>query len=77
LWASTVLPLVTLDPGLSQFYQFDGTLVKMPVVEKILVKALMQLPSSDFTLCLYLVPYLEVPATLSHLAVTALVPNPP
>ena len=36
----------------------------MPIVEKILVKALMQLPSSDFSLCLYLVPYLEVKTAL-------------
>lgn len=47
-----------LDANLAllKFYQFEPAKAKLDVVTKVLVKALMQLPGSDFQLCLYLLP---------------------
>ena len=39
-----------------KLYQFQPELLKAPVVCKILTKALMQLPATDFLACTYLVP---------------------
>jgi len=47
-----------LDANLAllKFYQFQPAKAKLDMVTKVLVKALMQLPGSDFQLCLYLLP---------------------
>merc|ERR1712216_643241 len=47
-----------LDANLAllKFYQLDPSKSNLRVVTNILIKALMQLPNSDFNLCLYLIP---------------------
>ena len=47
-----------LDANLAllKLYQFQPAKAKLDVVTKVLAKALMQLPGSDFQLCLYLLP---------------------
>ena len=47
-----------LDANLAtlKLYQFHPAQLKAPVVAKILVKALMNLPNTDFLLCTYLIP---------------------
>ena len=47
-----------LEPNLAvlKLYQFHPEALKVPVVAKILVKALMNLPETDFLACTYLVP---------------------
>merc|ERR1712216_526657 len=47
-----------LDANLAlfKFYQFQPQIAKTDVVQQVLTKALMQLPQSDFNLCLYLLP---------------------
>lgn len=47
-----------LDANLSllRFYQFMPASTNVPILAKVLMKALMQLPSSDYKCCLHLVP---------------------
>ena len=47
-----------LEPNLAvlKLYQFHPETLKVPVVAKILVKALMNLPETDFLACTYLIP---------------------
>merc|ERR1712127_1173698 len=42
--------------ALLRFYQYNPATAKIPIVCKILMKALMKLPETDFMLCLYLLP---------------------
>ena len=42
--------------ALLRFYQYKPATAKIPTVCKILMKALMQMPATDFMLCLYLLP---------------------
>jgi translation initiation factor 3 subunit K len=42
--------------ALLRFYQYNPSTAKVPLVCKVLMKALMQLPGTDFMLCLYLLP---------------------
>ena len=39
-----------------KFYTFQPTKINVDVVVKILIKAMMQLPSTDFMACLYIIP---------------------
>uniref|UniRef100_A0A7S0YL26 Eukaryotic translation initiation factor 3 subunit K n=1 Tax=Hemiselmis tepida TaxID=464990 RepID=A0A7S0YL26_9CRYP len=47
-----------LDANLAllRFYQYSPSIAKVDVARKILTKALMALPQSDFMLCMYIVP---------------------
>ena len=47
-----------LEPNLAtlKLYQFQPETLKVPTVAKILVKALMNLPETDFLACTYLIP---------------------
>jgi len=42
--------------ALLRFYQYNPATAKIPIVCKILTKALMRMPETDFMLCLYLLP---------------------
>ena len=47
-----------LDANLAllRFYQFAPSTVKIITLAKVLLKALMQLPSPDYKTCIYLIP---------------------
>jgi len=55
---ATTASTYDLDASLAllKFYQFDPSKTNIEAVTKVLLMALMQLPSSDFQLCLYLIP---------------------
>ncbi|KAJ7297206.1 hypothetical protein O6H91_Y073200 [Diphasiastrum complanatum] len=72
--------MYSLDANLCllRLYQFEPGRLNIHVVSRILVKALMALPASDFNLCMFLIPerlQLEEPfltlATLAHFLETA------
>merc|ERR1711924_95581 len=56
--ATVVTERSDLDANLAllKFYQLDPSKSNVRIVTNILVKALTQLPNSDFNLCLYLIP---------------------
>jgi len=51
-----------------KFYTFQPTKINVDVVVKILIKAMMQLPSTDFMACLYIIPNsVQTDSTVSKL----------
>ena len=48
------------NQALLKIFQFHPDKLDPDVVARVLIKALMQLPDSDFLMCLYLVPQLSV-----------------
>lgn len=70
----------SLDSNLCllRLYQFEPSRMSVPIVAKVLVKALMALPAPDFNLCMFLIPeklQMEDPfltlITLAHFLETA------